>query len=380
MRKIKILHVVVRLSMGGIEKWLANLLESYNRDQFEMEICCVGLREELGELAVQVKESGTEIHFISIRNPFRFLSKLRQLNTKKNYDIMFCHLTFLPVLIFGKMAGIRNLIEMYHNTLPPDDVREKSIIINLFIKLRWINAWLCKKIIGCSETTLDSFFPNWRSQNDKFITLHYGIPVVNIDRISARKAIREELGISPHAYVIGHVGRFVPQKNHEAFVKAAKEIQQLVPDIQFILVGDGILRKKIEDMVSELSLSNAFHFLGIRNDVPAIMCAMDLAFYPSFHEGSPLTFIEAQMFGLPVVTGQRPELVESICPENHRYTNIDLDDLKEVAIYMNRLISDPSKLNQISLSGAEWAYKNFSIQRSTENLEKILLSVVAASK
>jgi len=184
-----------------------------------------------------------------------------------------------------------------------------------------------------------------------------------------KNGLRESLAIPEESFVIGHIGRFDPEKNHLQFLKVAKRLVELYPKVFFLLVGDGPLRHEIELQINQMGLSNHFHLTGVRSDVPDLMTVMDIAFYPSLHEGFPLTFIEAQVNGLVVVTGLRSELQESICPENHPFCIVDTTCVEACSQKILYLLIHLDIRKKIKDLGRVWAIEHFSIQKSVSSLE-----------
>jgi len=127
---------------------------------------------------------------------------------------------------------------------------------------------------------------------------------VNVDEfkydVEIRKKVRKELGIG-NELVIGHIGRFNKQKNHNFLIDIFKAVSEVNPDAILLLAGDGDLRRKIEKKVSRLGLKSKVKFLGVRNDINSIMQAMDLFLLPSLFEGLPVVLIEAQAAGLKCI-------------------------------------------------------------------------------
>lgn len=117
----------------------------------------------------------------------------------------------------------------------------------------------------------------------------------------ARERLREELGVGDKP-VVGHVGRFALQKNHRFLIEVFDALVDLEPDAQLVLVGDGELVDEVLEQVDRLGLEERVHYLGTRQDIPALMSAFDLLLLPSFFEGLPVVGVEAQAAGLPVVT------------------------------------------------------------------------------
>ena len=123
-------------------------------------------------------------------------------------------------------------------------------------------------------------------------------------------AVRAEFGVtSPDTLVLGHVGRFFPQKNHLFLVDIFKAVHSQHPDSVLWLVGGGelddALKNQVRAKVHELGLDDAVRFLGVRSDVERIMQGMDAFVLPSLFEGLPVTMIEAQAAGLPCTISDR---------------------------------------------------------------------------
>jgi len=120
-----------------------------------------------------------------------------------------------------------------------------------------------------------------------------------------RSTIREELEIHDDTFVIGHVGRFSKQKNHLFLLDIFAKVYKELPNSILILVGDGIRRGEIIQRIRELNIQKQVKILGVRQDIPALLQAFDTFVFPSFHEGLPVTLVEAQGAGLPCVISDR---------------------------------------------------------------------------
>lgn len=119
-----------------------------------------------------------------------------------------------------------------------------------------------------------------------------------------RKKIRKEMNLDDK-FVIGHIGRFQQQKNHKFLIEIFNEVQKRKNDSMLLLIGDGELRKDIENKVKELGLSEKVLFTGIRSDVPNLLQAMDVLLFPSFFEGLPGVVLESQAAGLPCIISNK---------------------------------------------------------------------------
>lgn len=118
-----------------------------------------------------------------------------------------------------------------------------------------------------------------------------------------RNEIRKEL-VLKDKFVVGHVGRLHPQKNHDFLIDVFAEIKKEKPDAELILVGTGPLEEKVKSKVVEKGLSDCVHFLGNRKDMNRIYQAMDVFVFPSLFEGLGIVAIEAQAAGVPIVCSE----------------------------------------------------------------------------
>lgn len=122
--------------------------------------------------------------------------------------------------------------------------------------------------------------------------------------------VREEFGVTDSGtFVLGHVGRFFPQKNHTFLIDIFAEVHKRHPNSVLWLVGGGelndALKNQIKAKVDDLGLSGAVEFLGVRGDVNRLLQGMDSFILPSLYEGLPVTMIEAQASGLPCTISDR---------------------------------------------------------------------------
>jgi glycosyltransferase involved in cell wall biosynthesis len=143
--------------------------------------------------------------------------------------------------------------------------------------------------------------------------LHYGMDFRPFLQPESADKVRQRLGIAPGRKVIGHVGRFVPVKNHAFIVEFFDRIVQSGVDAHLLLVGDGPLSPSVKAQIESRGLSQRCTFAGLQPDVVPFFSAMDAFVLPSLWEGLPLVTFEAQAAGLPVVASTAvPEEIAAI--------------------------------------------------------------------
>jgi len=320
-KRIHILHVAYHLIKGGIETWLLNVLRFLPADQFQMDFLVHGDIDP--EHEAELRKHGSRC--FSIIRPTRFFAYRRAFHAflaeNGPYDIVHSHVEFAGlVLRLARNAGIAIRIAHIHVDFRPENSGGwlRRFIVN------WTNGWLRQDMtagLACSRVAGDSlYWPGW--ENDpRCRVLYYGVDFRQYQSTVDVDAIRQEFGFTKDTLVVGHVGRFDLQKNHDFLVQVAAEVCKIDAGCKFLLIGDGPLRKAIEEKVRFLNLENAIVFAGRRSDVPRLMQgAMDVMILPSLFEGLPLVGLEAQGAGLPIVmsnvisdeTDWIPELISRV--------------------------------------------------------------------
>ena len=142
---------------------------------------------------------------------------------------------------------------------------------------------------------------------------------VNIDRFIYNRAVRTAYRTRlrwDDSFIIGHVGRFSYQKNHEFLIKVFCKLTQIHEEVRLLLIGKGVLEKQIRTMAEEYGLSDKVYFTGACDDVNCWFQAMDLFCLPSRLEGFPIVAVEAQAGGVPSILSstitQEAKIVENV--------------------------------------------------------------------
>lgn len=158
---------------------------------------------------------------------------------------------------------------------------------------------------------------------------------------SVRAECRAEFGINKNEILIGHVGRFMFQKNHEYLIKIFHELYKKKNNVKLLLIGEGELEDFIRKQVHELGLEKVVIFAGVRRDINRCMQAMDLFLLPSKFEGLPIVGIEAQASGLPCL------LSNSITKETDLFGLVEFFPLSNSPDkWSNKIIEMVKKINR----------------------------------
>jgi len=312
---------------GGIQQFLLNLLEAPR--PADLEIHVAHTHSQAGSLLNDVQARGVEVWRAALpvnpRSSRRaFAAALRE---RAPYDVVHTHVYNLggPLLAAARQAGVPVRLAHYHNIRPGHRNDWPRRIYE-----RWMRSYVSAHatgICGCSWAALCGFFPRDWMRDERMRVIRYGVDVARFAGGKAqRAAVRTELGLPADALVVGHIGRFVHQKNHATLLKAAQAVARALPDARFVLIGDGPLQTSVGAQVQSAGLAERVRLVGRRDDVPRLLAAIDVMVLPSLWEGHPMVLIEAQCAGVPVVASDIPASREAVAPEFHRYFHRPTDD------------------------------------------------------
>ena len=331
--QIRILHVVTYMGRGGLETMLMNYYRSIDRSLVQFDF--LTHRDFRADYDDEIEALGGRIYRLPSLNPFSrsYLGALdRFFREHPEYRIVHSHLDCMAgiPLKYAKKHGVPVRIGHAHNSNQPRDAKYP---LKLFY--RRMIAGQATQLFACSEEA-----GRWMFGNADFRVLNNAIDAGRYAFDPAiRSEVRRELGLPADALVVGHVGRFDPQKNHRFLV----EIFEKMPvDARLLLVGDGVLRPDVEQQAAALGIRDRILFTGVRTDVDRLLQAMDLFLMPSLFEGLPVSIVEAQAAGLPCLISDK---VPIECKKTELVTQIRLD-------------ASPSEWAEAVLSAAEAPREN----------------------
>lgn len=312
---LRILHALGSMNHGGVETWLLHVLRSIDRDRLQFHICTFGPQPGLHARAVE-ELGGKMLRCPKGANLWSFRRRFRRILREGNYHVVHSHVHLFSGALLRWARAESVPIRIAHSHTSQDDKPDTlSRLYYRHLMKSWINRYATHGLAASRLAAAQLFGEDWRSDN-RFSVLHYGIDLRPFEEPVDREDVRAELGIPPDATVVGHVGRFVPAKNHGFLLEIAYEISKRLPDIHFLLVGDGPLRPEIEARAAAMCFNGNMHFAGSRTDVPRLMRGgMDVFVFPSVWEGLPMALIEAQAAGLRCIFSDVVTSEVSILPE-----------------------------------------------------------------
>lgn len=262
---------------------------------------------------------GCGIYHIPKRNehPIGHRKAITCLLNSKSYDVIWSHKTTLSSiddLEIAKSAGVP--IRIVHSHCTENMGGKFTAIMHAVNRMRIGNIANC--YFACSNDAGKYFYPsNIHTQvvKNAFDVSRY---VYNGE---ARKQARDKLGISENVFVLSHVGRFSPEKNHEKILRVFASLRVKESNSVLLLCGEGPTLQESKELADELGIADSVHFLGAVDDIPAILSSSDVFIFPSIHEGLPYALLEAQANGLPCIVSDSIDCngfqMEYICSLNN---------------------------------------------------------------
>lgn len=290
------------LDYGGISTFLLSYASHMDPKKVQIDFLVHG--QSAGPRENEALALGCQVIHVPNKREHYLKNRLAIQNACHGYDIVHAHMDGMNgyVLQLAKRSGVPIRISHSHNTG--------------FLTNNPIRVWLHRKtanriprvattLFACSEAAGKFLYGATALGKEDVVIIRNAI---ELDRyafqLNARTRIRAELNVE-NAFVIGNIGRYDYQKNQEFLLNILPQLLLNRPNIVLVLIGDGADRTKLEAMAAEKDLAKHVRFTGYRNDVPALLSAMDGFALPSHFEGLGIVLIEAQRSGLPCIASDQ---------------------------------------------------------------------------
>ena len=285
---------------GGVEAVILNYFKNMNKSKFVFDFVIDSDSTDNNFINEIQELGGTVIKCPPYQQLHKYNKFLYKLFKEKNYDIVHSNINTLSVfpLRMAEKAGIKIRIAHSHSTSNPKEWK-KNLLKNI---LRPFSKKYANVYFACSELAGRYLFGDKAFDEGKVVIFNNAI---NLDKFKyneeKRKEIREKLNIKDDTFVVGHIGRFVAQKNHTFLIDIFNEIHKKNENTVLLLIGQGPLKNEIKDKVDKLGLTNSVKFIGQVTNANDYYNAMDVFVLPSLYEGLGMVLIEAQANELPCI-------------------------------------------------------------------------------
>lgn len=293
----RILHVVGNMEAGGLETLIMNWYRAIDKTKIQFDFLVH--KKDKSFYEDEITKLGGKVYHCSVlddRNLFKYKKFLNSFFSQhKEYKIVHGHHSFLG-FYYLRAAEKHNVpIRISHSHIASHSKGFRGLLKHA---TRFRFGKHANFHFSCSIKAGEYMY----GRNSTFRVINNGIDTAKFTfSESTRQEYRKSLGVSGGQKVICHVGRFYDQKNHKFLIDIFYSFLQDNPNSILVLIGIGPLMNEIKKKAIKLGLANGLRFLGNIANVSGYLCASDIFVFPSLFEGLPLTLVEAQANGLPIV-------------------------------------------------------------------------------
>ena len=281
--KIIVAHIMGKWNGGGVESVVMNYYKNIDRNRIQFHFLCDEDSTDIPYEEIE-KLGGKVIVIPPYQKLFKYQKELYRIFKENNYKIVHSHINALSVfpLRIAKKAGVPIRIAHSHST--SNKKEWKKNILKMI--LRPLSKLYANNYFACTEYAGKWLFGKKVVERKELNVINNAIDLKKFEfNENTRKALREELGIKDDTLIIGHVGRFMKQKNHEFLVEVFNEVYKKNQNTLLILIGQGPLLSEIKEKAINLNIEDKIKFIGQVTDVEKYYNIMDIFLFPSIYEG-----------------------------------------------------------------------------------------------
>jgi len=373
-KKIKVMHFINGLDVGGAERFLAKTLPMFS-DDFENVVCSISG----GKLEAQLNNNGIKTYSLAkgtkisktnlLKILFQIIFRFRTVIHKEKPDILVTYLIHADLFgrVFGRMFGVKKII------CSPRGLLLQWEFLRFFDRL---TAVMVSKYICVSETLRNQLVRKWKFPSSKMEAVPNGINMSSLHAENKRATVLANLGVSSKTALLTYVANLRDQKGHLELIESLNTLKDNGLDFRILFVGaDQGMGKAIDNKIREYGLEGYVKPLGLRSDIYDILSVTDIFVFPSLGEGMSNALLEAMAMGCAIVANDIPENAELI----HNKSNGLLGDVHQpdqFAKLIESLINNENERARLGSNAKDTITKKYSIPIVVEKLEKIYSSLV----
>ncbi len=373
-REIRILHVITRLDRGGSA--LSTLQTAAGLSPRFRQRLVYGRTREFPRLDPGILQRLDLVELPQlVREPapvkdLGALVQLYRLIRGSRVDLVHTHTSKAGILgrLAARLAGVPHIVHTPHGHYFVGGYAGRALT-HLFVRLERWAARFTDRIIGLTEQEIRDHVARGIGRPEQFVVIPSGIALPEFGTTADAPALRAALGLPASATVVGAVGRLEPIKGHRYLLEAVGRLAPRCPGLHLALVGDGELLAELRRAAEHAGLAGRAHFLGWREDVPAVLHAFDLFALPSLNEGMGRALVEAMAAGLPIVAsaaGGVPEVLAG----GAAGLLVPPADAEALARAIETLLADPALRARLGAAARERAGR-YTVEASLRTLEAL---------
>ncbi|MCX5888249.1 MAG: glycosyltransferase [Deltaproteobacteria bacterium] len=371
-RRLKVLHLLESLPVGGAEDLVAAIVRGLDPARFAAGVACIGFP---GPVGAELYAAGYPVSYLGLdlkrTSAWRLMADLRRLLQEHRPDILHTHL-YHPNL-YGRLAalglGLPGVVAAVHNSYNRVKIHRRL--------WNYLLGWASDRVLVGSAQVLNDVRRYDGVPASRLLLMPYGIRLAELETGLSREEARQTLQVS--GFVLGAVGRLEEQKGHTHLLEALAQVRRQIPAAILVLVGDGRRREALERQAQELGVVDGVRFLGTRRDLPLIYRALDLFVQPSLWEGLPLALLKAMGAGLPVLA-TRVSGVQEVISDGGNGRLVAPGDPEALALALVELYRQPETRARLGAAAHLTIRDNYSLEAMLTKLEQVYLDLWEKSR
>jgi glycosyltransferase involved in cell wall biosynthesis/GT2 family glycosyltransferase len=374
----RVLHLITRLIVGGAQENTIASVARVDPGRYDSQLWIGPQTGAEGSLLNDARSRGLIVrvlpHLVREVNPWKdamVIFQLVRLLKRERFDVLHTHSSKAGIVgrLAARIAGVPHVVHTVHGWGFHDHMHPAVRGVYIFLEKvfeRWTD-----RLVSVSRRTTTVGLENGIGGADSYRLIRSGIPFERFRAdASRRERARMRLDIDSDDIVIGSVGRLSPQKNPLDFVATAAALLKHRDDLLFLYVGDGPLRPKVTRALEDAGVGDRVRLLGLRDDVPDILCAMDIFVLTSLWEGLPRVVPQALAGGVPVVAYNIAGIEEAVIEGRNGFL-VPPGDVDELVERIDRLLRDASLLRELGRRAGEEFDESFTEDRMIRDLEAL---------
>lgn len=382
---MRVAHIITRLIIGGAQENTLFTVDDQHHI-FGDDVCLITGPSPgpEGSLEARARDRGLNLQVLpELRrslNPFQDWRALRAIRRAiRNFQPQLVHTHSSKAGILGRRAAHQLGIPAVHTVHGSSFHFGQNPL--LYHAYRWserLAAGWCDHLITVCDSMIDQYVAAGVAPREKFTTIYSGMDVDSFLKPNRPAAdVRSELGLAPSDIVFGKVARLFHLKGHEYLIEAAAAVVAQVPNVKFLLVGDGILRKQFEARIAELGLTRHFRFAGLvaPEAVTDYLHAMDAVVHTSDWEGLARVLPQGLLAGKPVISFDIDGAPE-VCIPDETGLLVEHRNVDQLSRAMLRLAEDEPLRRRLGETGRQRFTEQFRHQNMTARIRDVYQEVL----
>ncbi len=338
-----------------------------------------GPEGRLLEKNVEILKSRKNIEIVEYPNLVRAINPIKDVKAyfglkdyfkKSNFDVVHTHSSKAGII--GRAAAWAVGVPFVVHTIHGQAFHryEKWWKNSLYILLERYASKKCHRILAVAQAMIDQAVENKTAERAKCKVVYSGMDIESFLNAKHDLELKEKLGIKPDALVVGTLARLFHLKGYDHIVRIARDAIQQVPNALFLLIGDGILRDRLEKEIAEAGLKEHFVFAGLISpeQIPSYLSIIDVLVHLSLREGLPRSVVQSLASGKPAVAFNLDGTPEVLINGKTGYIT-EPYEIDKVANYLITLLSRKNLREEMGNNGRELVKHKFDWKTMVRELE-----------